>query len=75
MHDTVITCRDVISRYLQIDTNIFAAGNFHRRYTRFLAKHRTQLLIAAYFWSGFGRGFALGQYEARAKSLSHLGQV
>lgn len=34
--------------------------HFHRRYTRFLAKHRTQLLIAAYFWSGFGRGFALG---------------
>lgn len=34
--------------------------HFHRCYTRFLAKHRTQLLIAAYFWSGFGRGFALG---------------
>lgn len=34
--------------------------HFHRRYTRFLAKHRTQLLIADYFWSGFGRGFALG---------------
>lgn len=34
--------------------------HFHRRYTRFLAKHRTQLLIAAYFWSGFGRRFALG---------------
>lgn len=34
--------------------------HFHRRYTRFLAKHRTQLLIAAYFWSAFGGGFALG---------------
>lgn len=32
-------------------------GHFHRRYTRFLAKHRTRLLIADYFWSGFGRGF------------------
>lgn len=49
----------------RIDMNIFAEigpcmRHFHRRYTRFLAKHRTQLLIAAYFWSGFGRGFALG---------------
>lgn len=39
----------------------WAMRHFHRRYTRFLAKHRTQLLIAAYFWSGFGRGFALGR--------------
>lgn len=35
-------------------------GTFTVRYIRFLVKHQTQLLIAAYFGSGFGRGFALG---------------